>query len=145
MAEKEVTKNIVEVTKNIVEEVKRINELLKSSAIGKLCEELYALAASLEESLERMIVHFAFRIEGGTIYVYDIFRASEPLELWSARIPETPNIVDALRGLVSSEEFRVELVRKILKTIAMLGKELAEKANVVRKVQELEERLREDP
>jgi hypothetical protein len=137
-------KGLVEMAKSLVEEVKKINEILRDSKIDELCDEIYVYAGALGDSLEGKISTFAFRIEGGTIYVYDIFRASGPIELWSARIPESTDIIEMLKNLISSEAFRVAVVEKMLKTISVLGKELATKADIVRKVQELEEKLREE-
>lgn len=142
MAEKE----LVEMAKGLIEEVNKINEMLKDSKISELCDEVYVYARALEDSLEGKISIFAFRIEGGTIHIYDIFRADRPIELWSGLLPEaSTNVIEMLKSLVSSEGFRVEVMKKMLKTINALGAELANKADIVRKVRELEERLREDP
>jgi len=142
MAEKE----LVEMAKGLIEEVNKINEMLKDSKISELCDEVYVYARALEDSLEGKISIFAFRIERGTIHIYDIFRADRPIELWSGLLPEaSTNVIEMLKSLVSSEGFRVEVMKKMLKTINALGAELANKADIVRKVRELEERLREDP
>jgi hypothetical protein len=141
MAEKEV----VEMAKSVVEEVKKINEILKDTRISKLCDEISAYAKALERAVHGFIIDFAYRFYGDNVAVYDIFSADRPIELWTGALPSGQDIAAVLRTVVTSDAFKGEVMRKMLLAIAELGKELADKADIVRRVEELEKRLVDDP
>jgi hypothetical protein len=145
------TKTEVELIKqaaSIVEVVKKINEALKDTRISELCEKLNAYAKALDALVNRKNYMFNLQISivgyahAGTEYAIRLYVEKE--HIYTVYVPLNTTIDAMFEKIFTSQEIKSSVVSKIHDTLADLADEISRKANIVKLVKEIEERLEEE-
>jgi hypothetical protein len=148
MSQEQVETKLVEQTTSIVEIVKKINEILKSSKISELCGKLEAYSKALEAIMNKR--HYMFELHFSiTSYAHapDEYKVNLYVDnehVYTIYVPLNTTIDAMFEKIFTSQEARNELVNKIHKTLAEISEEIADKADLVKRIKEIEERLEEE-
>jgi predicted house-cleaning noncanonical NTP pyrophosphatase (MazG superfamily) len=139
--EKDMSQSRVEET---ISEIERINEVLKDSKIGELCDILDAYGRALRALVEKRPDRFdiMFIAHADRSYTVKLFVGNEEISYMSVNGNTTIN--DMFERIFSSQEIKDKVVTMIHKTLAEIAIEIAEKADLVRRVKEIEEKLKEE-
>jgi len=135
---------LVEQTTSIVETIKKINETLKDTRISELCEKLKAYAHTLDAITNKkhywFEVHFSKLANGE--YKIELYVSGE--HIYTVYV-KSDTAVDAMfESIFAMQEIRDHVVSKIHDTLVDIAHEIADKANLVERIKEIEERLREE-
>jgi hypothetical protein len=150
MSQEQVEAKLVEQTTSIVETIKKINEALKDTRISELCEKLYAYAKALDAIVNKK--HYIFELQfelvgtayAGMEYIVRLYVGNEQIS--SISINTGATLKEMFEKIFSSQEIRDYVVGKIYRILAELAEEVANKADVIQRIKEIEERLvEEDP
>jgi len=148
MAQEQVETKLVEQTTSIVEIVKKINEALKDTRISELCKKLDSYRRALDAIVNKK--HYIFELQfelvsftyTGSEYRVRLYVDSEPI--WSTSIETDATIKAMFEKIFTSQEIISHIVYTIHKTLAEIAEEIADKADLVKRVREIEERLEEE-
>jgi 2-hydroxy-3-keto-5-methylthiopentenyl-1-phosphate phosphatase len=148
MSQEQVEAKLVEQTTSIVETIKKINEALKDTRISELCEKLYAYAKALDAIVNKK--HYIFELQfelvgtayAGMEYIVRLYVGNEQIS--SISIDTDATIKAMFEKIFTSQEMRSHIVNTIHKTLAEIAEEIAEKADLVERIKEIEERLEEE-
>jgi hypothetical protein len=150
MSQEQVEAKLVEQTTSIVEIVKKINEALKDTRISELCKKLDSYRRALDAIVNKK--HYIFELQFelvGTAYAgmeYRVRLYVNDEQIWSISIDTDATIKAMFEKIFTSQEMRSHIVNTIHKTLAEIAEEIADKADLVKRVREIEERLvEEDP
>jgi hypothetical protein len=142
------SQELVTQVEEIRKEVEKINEILKSSKISELCSKLEAYAEALDAVINEK--HYMFKLHfsitsyshAGREYKIQIYVDSE--HIYTLYVPLGTSVDALFEKIFTSQEVRNELTNKIHKTLIEIAKEIADKADLVKRIKEIEERLEEE-
>jgi uncharacterized protein YqgV (UPF0045/DUF77 family) len=148
MSQEQIEAKLVEQSTSIVEVIKKINEALKDSKISELCEKLSAYSKALDALINKK--HYMFELHfsivayahAGSEYRINLYVDDEYIH--TVYVPLGTTIDAMFEKIFTSQEIRDSVVKKIHDTLVDLAEEIASKADIVKRVEELEELVRED-
>jgi DNA repair exonuclease SbcCD ATPase subunit len=145
---KEEQTELVEQATSIVEIVKKINETLKDTRISELCGKLDAYSKALDAVINKK--HYMFELHFSTVAYahagseYKIRLYVDNEHVFTVYVPLGTTIDAMFEKIFTSQEIKSEIVKKIHDTLAELASEIAEKADIIQRIKEIEERLEEE-
>jgi len=139
---------LVEQAISVIEIVRRINEVLKDSEIAELCRRLDSYATALDAVVNKKYHWFDVQFvlvstaHAGTDFTVRLYVKGE--YIYSISVERNTTIEQMFEKVFSSQELKTELTNRIYDILSEIASEIASKANIVQRVKELEERLREE-
>jgi len=135
---------LVEQTTSILETVRKINEVLKDTKVSELCEKLKAYARALDAITNKK--HYMFNVHFSKLanqeYKVQLYVDGE--HIYIVYIPHDASVDTMFERIFALQEIRDHVVSKIHDTLVDIAHEIADKANIVQQIKEIEERLREE-
>jgi len=128
-----------EKVEEIVDMVRQLNETLKDSRIDELCKRLDALATALDALANRKH-HWFDMYFTASAEMFNVKLHVKGEYIGSLSV-EKSITVEQLFERIFTSNIKENLVSEIHKTLAELTAEVADKANIIQKVKELEKRL----
>jgi len=144
MSQEQTEAKLVEQTESVVEIVKKINEALKDTRIAELCEKLRSFANALDAVIKKK--HYVFKLHfyaySSSEYKVQLYVDDE--HVYTTYMPIDTQINAMFEKIFASQTMKEDLVGKIHEILSEIAKEIAEKANLIQRIKEIEERLEEE-
>jgi len=127
---------------NLIQDIKakvnEINEILKDTKIEMICKQLETLADALKAVVSEAKYAFTLQLNCTERYVSVNYR--DLLVAYLEVNPET-TISEIFKKLFTQSYTKEQLAEKIYRTISELADELAQKANIVKQLRELQQQV----
>jgi len=135
---------LVEQITEVAEVIKKVNEALKDSEIDVLCKRLDAYGKALNAVIKKKHYMFKLHFDIVTYSEYKIQLYVDDEYVYTVYVPLGTTIDALFEKVFTSQGIKTELTNKIYDVLSELAREIADKADIVRRVEEIEKRLRED-
>jgi hypothetical protein len=135
---------LVEQTTSILETVRKINEALKDTKISELCEKLEAYAKALDAIVNRK--HHMFTLHFAKIghNEYKIGLYADDVYIYTIYVQHDVTIDSLFESIFTNQELRNKLINDIYETLSEIAHEVAERADLVKQIKEIKQRLEEE-